>query len=322
MPWNLQWQKHVAWKRNRFRYWLRRRERRARELADFFGAAWPAFAVAALLCVVLVLFWNAYTTLNEIARGIYIDAWGTLLDLVIVGVILVVFEIFRRRRELVARYLEEIDDFKKWDTVEARLRIAGNIRRLARLDKTDIDFSGIVLRNFSFMNEDIESLRNAKFSTGLRLDKISKNATELENVDFIHVDCSGVTFSNDFGGSAALGLVGKNLRFTAANLTDASFAGANLSWSIYEPDQSKWYENLGEDDEGRPMLNQIYYPAFAEADLTGCSFRYAKLDHADFRDADNILKADFREATGLETCFFDDEVRDRIIASALRKRAT
>ncbi len=259
---------------------------------------------------------STFPKLSDLNKGIYLAVWGTFFDVGIVAVLLVIFDAMRHRRERIERHIEEIDDYKKWDSEEARLRIAGNIRRLAKLGKTDIDFSGIVLRNFSFVSQDIDSLEGARFSTGLRLDKMSANATVLENVDFHHVNCSKVVFSRSFGDAAVLGLVGKNLSFIGAHLTHASFEGAKLSWTDYVADRSQWYVDEGEDEDGSPMLRQEYYPAFADADLKGCSFRYAALDHADFRDAENILEADFTAANGLETCFFNDDVRDRVLASA------
>jgi uncharacterized protein YjbI with pentapeptide repeats len=262
--------------------------------------------------------WHAYSDLGQIGQGIYVEAWGTVFDILVVGIILTIFTINRDRREKINRYLDEIDDFKKWDNEEARLRIAGNIRRLAKLGKTDIDLSGIVLRNFSFGDQDIGSLRGSIFSHGLTF-ATSKNNTCLENVDFLGVDCSGVVFSRNTGEFAGLGLVGKNLGFINANLNGACFNGAKLAWTDYKANEDDWHVDHGWDDHGAPIIQRVYYPAFSEADLKGCSFRYAELDHADFREARNLLEVDFTGAKGLETCFFDDKMRERILAAAAKK---
>lgn len=285
---------------------------------DRIEPVWPAALVLIALIAVLILLRQASKNFGVIGQGIYIEAWGTVLDVLLVGVILALFALAQDRRQRILRYLEEIDDFKKWDSEEGRLRILGGVRRLTKLGRTDIDFSGIVLRNVSFPNEDISSLKGATFSLGLRLDKMSRNATELENVDFAHVDCTGVIFSRATFNAAILGLVGKNLGFISAKLIGASFDGATLSWTDYKENRADWFQDEGEDDDGRPILNQVHYPAFSGADLRGCSFRYAKLDHADFREAENILEADFTGAQGLETCFFDDKVRERILAQRER----
>jgi hypothetical protein len=188
--------------------------------------AWPALAVAIVLSLALLGLRSTFPTFDELDKGIYIAAWGTFFDVLLVAAILVIFETVRQRRDRIERHLEEIDDYKKWDSEEARLRIAGSIRRLARLGKTDIDFSGLILRDFLFSGQDIQSLAGATFSEGLRLDRMSKNNTQLENIDFSFVDCSNVVFSRNFGAFAALGLIGKNLNFTSSNLASAIFDGA------------------------------------------------------------------------------------------------
>lgn len=315
--------KASEWRKSR---WWRSFHQRTRHLTDqlrklwkWVEPAWPAVVVSAVLGVILYMLWQTYFCFGEIGRGIYIGAWGTVLDIIFVGIILTIFAFARDRKERIDRYLEEIDDLKKWDSEEARLRIAGNIRRLAKLGKTDIDFSGLVLRNFSFVSHDIDSLKGATFSLGLRLDRMSKNSTELENVDFANVDCSDVIFSRNTGEFAALGLVGKDLNFTYAKLNSACFDGAKLAWTHFKANRDDWYVDHGEDDNGNPMIEQVHYPAFAGANLNGCSFRYAELNHADFRDAENILDADFTGAKGLKTCFFDDDVRERILTAAAKK---
>lgn len=304
----------------RFRYRIVRVEQALREVWARIEWAIPPLVVLVVLVAVLLLLWDAYGRFDDIQRGIYVEAWGTVFDIVVVGLILSLFTIARDRRERINRYLEEIDDFKKWDNEEARLRIAGNVRRLANLGRTDIDFSGLVLRNFSFGNNDIQGLRGSTFSLGLRFDKMSKNSTQLEDVDFSFVDCTEVVFSRSSFDAAVLGLIGKNLSFVSAKLVGACFDSAKLVWTDYVADESKWFEDYGIDDEtGQSLLHQVHHPAFSGADLTGCSFRYAQLDHADFRDAENILAADFSGAKGLETCFFDEEVRAQVLASAAKR---
>jgi hypothetical protein len=179
---------------------------------------WVTIIVLLVLATSLLLLRRSYFFFGDISQGIYIEAWGSVIDIFIIGIILALFTRTHNKKERIQRYIEEIEDFKKWDTEEARLRFAGNIRRLAKLGRTDIDFSGLVLCNFSFYSNDIENIRGAIFSLGLRLDKMSKNSTKLENVDFTHVDCSDVTFSKSFSNSSGLGLIGNNISFTYANL--------------------------------------------------------------------------------------------------------
>jgi uncharacterized protein YjbI with pentapeptide repeats len=282
----------------------------------------PPMAVLLVLVPALIAIRTRYQDLSEIQQGVYIEAWGTVLDVLVVGIVLTVFVIARDRRDSVKRYLEEIDDYKKWDSEEARLRIAGNVRRLTRLGKTNIDFSGLILRKFSFASHDIHSLRGATFSLGLRLDRMSKNTTQLEDVDFSHVDCTGVVFSRSTFESPMLGLVGKNLSFVSTKLVGASFDSARLAWTEYKKNKSDWFDDeVVDHDTGQHTPIQIHYPAFGLADLNGCSFRFSELHHADFRDALNVLAADFTGAQGLETCFFDDDVKGIVLATSKNKSA-
>jgi len=135
------------------------------------------------------------------------------------------------------------------------------------------------------------------------VDKMSKNSTTLEDVDFSNVNCSEVTFSkSSFGGLKAT-----NLNFFHADLRAACFDGAKLSWTEgnYNPSEENWYE-YDQDSEGQPLTFQSYYPAFFGADLAGCSFQGTQFEHADFRGARNVKTANFKDASGLESCFFDD----------------
>jgi uncharacterized protein YjbI with pentapeptide repeats len=269
----------------------------------------------------LLLLRSAFYDFGEISKGVYIEAWGTVFDLLLVGILLACSAIVYDRRNQITRHLEEIDDFKKWGSEEAWLRIAGSIRRLAKLGKTDIDLSGIVLRNVSFHEHDIESLKGSIFSLGIRF-PISKNNTLLDNVDFSHVDCRDTVFSKYSGFEAVPALVGlaaQDLSFIDAKLNNARFDGAQLKWTDYKANSQDWYVDHGYDECGHHLIQQVYYPPFSGADLKGCSFQCTTFDHADFRQAENILAADFRGAKGLETCFFDEDVRDRVLAAAAVK---
>ena len=70
-----------------------------------------------------------------------------------------------RRRETVSQH-ELIDDFKKWDSEEARHRIAGAVRRLNRLGQTAIDFVGMETTGLSFPAHDIGSIAGSAFYAG------------------------------------------------------------------------------------------------------------------------------------------------------------
>ena len=91
---------------------LRRPTELLRRFWYWFDLPWiVAFAVLAVALFGLRPFYEGF---GDIYQGVYVEAWGTLFDILIVGVILSFFARRRDRRERIERYLEEIDDFKKW----------------------------------------------------------------------------------------------------------------------------------------------------------------------------------------------------------------
>ena len=115
---------------------------------------WPIPTATAFAGVIILLLWVFSGWYGgapgEILRGIYIEAGGAVMDIVIFGVILALLAAMTSRHQDVTRQLELIDDYKKWDSAEARYRIAGAIRRLNKLNRTAINFSGIEISDFRF----------------------------------------------------------------------------------------------------------------------------------------------------------------------------
>ena len=89
------------------------------------------------------------------------------MDIIVFGMVITVFTLLQTRRlkrdQSVVTQTELIDDFKQWNSDEARYQIAVAIRRLNRLDWTEIDFSGLFLSDFSFKQHEIESIRGSTF---------------------------------------------------------------------------------------------------------------------------------------------------------------
>ncbi len=309
------------WKyQRRIRNFRRRIRNFRRWLADQIYSDAIAFSLIVLAISILIvgLMYRSYARwTDEFWKGVFIEFTGMIFDVAVFGVLIAFFIRITERRREIRRQEEIIDDFKKWDSDEARYRIAGAIRRLSRLGKTDIDFGGIELRNFSFRNRDIKSIKGSLFYDGTWGEMGSRDQTLLERVDFFSVDCRDVTFSpfNPFSGWGA-GIVFAQLtdcNFVEANLANARFTGATLEWTTPHPEElGIWHEM----PDGGQSFQQTHYPPFSGADLTGVSFADATFKNADFREAENILSCDFKGATGLETCLFDDEeIRDAVFKS-------
>ena len=69
--------------------------------------------IAVIAVANLYLFEAVYDKIGDMYQGIYIEAAGATMDIVVFGIIIAVFESLRRKRVDIKRQTEIIDDFKK-----------------------------------------------------------------------------------------------------------------------------------------------------------------------------------------------------------------
>lgn len=270
------------------------------------GSSWWAVAVAVLVLSggIAIFFWRAYDQLDEYWKGVATNTTAGFFDVVVVVFTFGAYEQFRRRNDDIGRLRERIEDVKRFDDPRAHSIIGSAIRGLAKFGFTDVDLRGARLTNFSFSSNGIRSIAGAVISDGLYFDDEMKNFAKLNSVSFTGVDCSDVCF-----GSGDLSFATFNdCPFQAASLVGASFDGTSLKWTAEKviADEADWQELIEEAEDGSPIYAQLYTPAFYGADLTNCSFKKVRFQNADFRGAQNIEKAIFDGAKGLETCHFDE----------------
>lgn len=286
----------------------------------------PILTAAGLAILVALILWTVSSryggNAGEILRGMYIEATGAVMDIVVFGVVLALMGLWtnrsRERHADIGRQRELIDDFKKWNVEEARLRIAGAIRRLNSLGCTKINFSGLELSDFSFGWHEIRSIAGSTFYDGSWGTLSRRDQVTLDRVDFSKLDCRNVVFSkfNPFSGlrMRVRFATFKDCEFRDAQLQGATFRGAHIEWSEEPPEEMGVLEELANEE---PAFRQTYWPPFDGADLTGVSFEDVVFQNADFRDALNVQKCSFKGAKGLEECRFDDEeVKGRVLEAA------
>jgi uncharacterized protein YjbI with pentapeptide repeats len=230
--------------------------------------------------------------------------------------VLAIFEQRRGRQQEIARQREVIDDYKRWDHPEAHFRIAGAIRRLNRLGVFALDMAGTSLTKFDFYRNGIKSIAGSKFYDGRWGEKFGDSTVKLTRVSFDHVNCQDVIFSlyNSLPVFNATFSCLLDCSFFESDLRQAKFNGSGLYWSTVPPET---HMEFWEEDDGSFGCVEISYGGFYRANLQGTSFKGCCFKNADFRDAENILEADFTGAKGLEDAFFDsDAVRAAVLAQA------
>jgi uncharacterized protein YjbI with pentapeptide repeats len=234
-------------------------------------------------------------------ENVFVEAHGLLFDLIVFGVIL---ELYNRRQKKIVdihRNEEIINDYKKWNSVEGNLRIAGSIRRLARLRKTGIDLGGIALTNFSFIEEDIVSLQGSTFYGDWDFEKGNKRQnTILTDVSFAQTDCRKVQFGKDLSSHVLF----INVSFFQTDLRESVFSQVTFKSTSQEQtnkDVERYIAVHGDID-----ICKFELPGFVCADIEGVKFLDTVFENIDFRYVKNIDKASFENCGGLETCLFDD----------------
>ena len=281
-----------------------------------------ALWLVAIAVVMLTLLRGWYDGWDGLWQGVFVEATGATMDLAVFGILIALVAGRRERNREIRSQEDLIDDFKKWGSEEARYRIAGAVRRLNRLGRTAIDFTGIEMSDFSFGNHDIKSIVGSRFCEGAWGG--SRERMVLERVDFSLVDCRDVVFSA-FNPLGWLGLpyrpaIFRDCGFAGARLEGATFKGSRIEWSEEPPGEIGQWDRT---QEGEPVFVQTYYPPFDQTDLAGVSFEDVAFLNADFREVDNLKQCKFAGATGLEDGLFDsDEDKDWALRTARTTTAT
>lgn len=266
-----------------------------------------AFAIWALWHVLAHSFGAEYRT----------EFMGLIFDIFFILILFSVLQYRGRRSQTIARQQEVVEDYKRWDSEEARFRLAGALRRLNRLGVTAIDLTGLQLSGFSFADNKIENISGSTFYDGSWGEPFKPHEVKVTKVSFDWVDCSKATFS-PFNPLQGLGVGPRwasfiDCTFRNSNLNGSSFAGATMVWKEEPPDSL--YE-LDHVEDGETILTQVREGPFREADLTNASFRDVHFKNADFRQSLNIALANFEGATGLDTCVFDEDALENEVLEA------
>jgi hypothetical protein len=190
--------------------------------------------VVGLLLIVIRLSYPCYIgecyENHKFLRELWVDAHGTILDIIVVGVIVLWLNQRLRRRLDSIEYQDQIDSLRGWRDKEAGVRILYYVRLLNRNGVTSIFLSDAVFDGLDLRGdgEAFGGKRNADMSGSYAPHASFCDAT-VSGISFREADLQQANFTNaycswaDFSGSLLLGV-----NFTGAVLTGAKFLGARF----------------------------------------------------------------------------------------------
>tara|TARA_R110002110_G_scaffold305242_2_gene519283 strand:+ start:4388 stop:5233 length:846 start_codon:yes stop_codon:yes gene_type:complete len=269
-------------------------------------------------CLAIIWVWRSLAP--DFFYDLWVEFWGLTFDVVFILVVFASFEHRRQRALQIQSQHDIIDDYKSWDSEEARFRLAGAIRRLNKMGVDAINLSGARISDFSFSRNNIASLAGSTFFDGIWGEAIGERSVVLKKVDFSHVNCRSVTFSpydpfSKLDAEVQRHAKLENCSFIETDLRGATFNGASLKWTEVPPDSHHEFEVDSETGQG--FASQVSCGPFDGADLRGASFSGCVFENADFRGASDVLGADFSGARGIEAAEFDDdETRSAVLVNA------
>ena len=202
------------------------------------------FILAAIVIAILTYFHHAFDI-----DSLLVESIGMLLDILIIGIFVAALDDARVKKLEIRRYHEEIDDFRAWESEEAKFRIIGNIKRLNRKKISAIKLDYCFLPN--------SSLRNCNLSGAVL------NNANLMGADLRYSNLSKANIHN-------AKLQGADLR--SSNLNEANLIETNLSESELD-----FCSMVGENLE---------FSFLEKADLSNTNVLNAKFDSASLQEAD------------------------------------
>lgn len=199
--------------KEKFRVWF------IENKAAFFLCA--AFFVGLIILIIDSLtgdlfnlsFWN----------NVLVEAHGMLMDIVLFGIILTLYERLTDKHREIERLHEEIDDYRGWNEPEAMYRIVGCIKRLNKKGVTDINLTDCFLNGANLRGVNF----NGAILIGLDFRGADLSYANLEKSDLSNANLEGVKLISTNLKDATL--LSTNLN--GANLDKAKLQGANLSFA-------------------------------------------------------------------------------------------
>jgi len=184
------------------------------------------FFLSLTIIISLILFIINKTCDLWDTEGVYVETVGGVLDIIVFGIILSIYEKRKFKRNDIKRYKEELKDYEGWDEKEAFYRVRGIINRLSLLKHTSFDFYGLIVRHISFG----DVYFNGSIINSPKFESVQFNSCEIKNTkilasrDFKDIEFNWCTFDNfEIKGSKL-----ENCRFDMQMKPDIYFSGCIL----------------------------------------------------------------------------------------------
>lgn len=157
-------------------------------------------AVLLLTLTVLVIGFSMSYYINEfdkIKYDILIQGHGMIFDIALIGMLLFWLNENGEKRQRIRTYIDEIDDFRLWESAEAAFRTVGNLKRLNRYKIHEINLVNCYLSNtnLNYINLNKSNLNSANISNSTLIDVVLEDArlnqTNFENSNLNHANLRG-----------------------------------------------------------------------------------------------------------------------------------
>ena len=192
-------------------------------ISDLFNSKVNLFILLAIIGILIILILDLYDKQFNF-HDILVELHGLIYDLFVFGIDLTIYETNKERvqkdkrlekelKKKIDRYKEEINDFRFWESDEAKFRISGLVKRLVSLNVKKLNLKHCYLDNANGITEH-EEMQEWNFSTA-----------NLNNTLWILNNCTNSSFflTKLFQSS-----------FTKVNLTNCKFDSAILFETQFE----------------------------------------------------------------------------------------
>ncbi len=207
-------------------------------------------------------------------EGIWVEAHGMFMDIIILGLFLAIYDFYRDRREVlqnldkerqvkIERYLEEIDDYRCWEEPEAKQKILGIIKRLNKLNVKVFDLSFCYLKGSYFQSDSFEKM----FFWEAKLMEVNFCRCNLIESNFSDADLT-------------------RAKIISSNLSNSIFYRANLtSVNIYETNLERVNFDFSIFKDATISISNLKNTSFIHSDFRGVNLYNVQLEGANFKYA-------------------------------------